>query len=141
MTTTISNFEEVGSWISEQNPTIVVLPNHTHAISFIKRYLRQTGTGNILQFIIVHRIYNNINNINSIILNNNNNNNNNIDRCNSRCLQSPHCDANCLQHVRSSGQGATVCKSRATHRTLITCNTSSAYHVQHIVCHVVRRDS
>ena len=23
----------------------------------------------------------------------------------------------------------------------ITCNTASAYHVQHIVCHVVRRDS
>ena len=23
----------------------------------------------------------------------------------------------------------------------ITCNTSSAYHVQHVVCHVVRRDS
>ena len=23
----------------------------------------------------------------------------------------------------------------------ITCNTSSAYHVQHAVCHLVRRDS
>ena len=31
-------------------------------------------------------------------------------------LQSPHSAANCLQHVRSTGQG--------------TCNTSSAYHVQ-----------
>ena len=30
-------------------------------------------------------------------------------------LQSPHCAANCLQHV------------------LITFNTSSAYHVQHVV--------
>ena len=34
-------------------------------------------------------------------------------------LQSPHCAANCLQHVRSSGQGAMVCKS---HAALITCN-------------------
>ena len=30
-------------------------------------------------------------------------------------LQSPHCAANCLQHVRSSGPGTIVCKSRATH--------------------------
>ena len=39
-------------------------------------------------------------------------------------LQSPHCAVNCLQHVRSSGLGAIVCKSRATHRALITCNMS-----------------
>ena len=39
-------------------------------------------------------------------------------------LQSPHCAANCLQHVRSSGPGAIVCKSRATHGALITCNMS-----------------
>ena len=45
------------------------------------------------------------------------------------CLQSPHCTANCFQHVRSSGPSA------------ITCSTQSAYHVQHVVCHVVRRDS
>ena len=37
-------------------------------------------------------------------------------------IQSPHCAANCLHHVRSSGPGAIVCKSRATHRALITCN-------------------
>ena len=37
-------------------------------------------------------------------------------------LQSPHCSANRLQHVRSSGPGAIVCKSRTTHRALITCN-------------------
>ena len=37
-------------------------------------------------------------------------------------LQSPHCVANRLQHIHSSGPGAIVCKSRATHRTLITCN-------------------
>ena len=74
----------------------------------------------------------------------------------------------CNTHVRSSGPGAMVCKSRATHMyaqvaraqwcanhvqhtcTLkwpgrngvqITCNTSSAYHVQPAVCHLVRRDS
>ena len=39
-------------------------------------------------------------------------------------LQSPHCASNRLQHVRSSGPGAIVCKSRATHRALITCNMS-----------------
>ena len=49
-------------------------------------------------------------------------------------LQSPHSAANCLQHVRSSGPGATVCKSRATHRALITCKC-------HVMCHLVRRDS
>ena len=49
-------------------------------------------------------------------------------------LQSPHSAANCLQHVRSSGPGAIVCKSRATHRALITCKC-------HVTCHLVRRDS
>ena len=39
-------------------------------------------------------------------------------------LQSPHCAANRLQHVRSSGPGAIVCKSRSTHRAHITCNLS-----------------
>ena len=48
-------------------------------------------------------------------------------------LQSPHCAANCLQQERSSGLGAIVCKSRATHR--------GPHHVQHVVCHVVRRGS
>ena len=37
-------------------------------------------------------------------------------------LQTPHCSTNCLQHVRSSGLGAIVCKSHATHQALITCN-------------------
>ena len=37
-------------------------------------------------------------------------------------LQSPHSAANCLQHARLSGLGEIVCKSRATHRALITCN-------------------
>ena len=36
--------------------------------------------------------------------------------------RSPHCTANCLQRVRSRVPGATVCKSRATHRELVTCN-------------------
>ena len=35
-------------------------------------------------------------------------------------FQFPHCAANRLRHVSSSGQGAIVCKSRATHRALIT---------------------
>ena len=51
----------------------------------------------------------------------NNNNNNRIRRRNSRFLQSPYCAVNCLQYVRSRGPGAIVCKSRATHRALITC--------------------
>ena len=41
-------------------------------------------------------------------------------------LQCPHCAAYCLEHVRSSGLGAIVCKSRATHRALITCNLQCA---------------
>ena len=49
-------------------------------------------------------------------------------------LESPHSAANCLQHVRSSGLGATVCKSHATHRVLITRKC-------HVMCHLVRRDS
>ena len=40
--------------------------------------------------------------------------------------QSPHCAANRLLHVRSSGQRAIVCRSHATHRALITCNISCA---------------
>ena len=43
-------------------------------------------------------------------------------------LQSPLCAANRLQHVRSSGPGAIVCKPGAAHRPLITRN-------------MVRRDS
>ena len=49
-------------------------------------------------------------------------------------LQSPHSATNCLQHVHSGGPGATVCKSRATHRALITCKC-------HVTCYLVRRDS
>ena len=41
-------------------------------------------------------------------------------------LQSPHSATNRLQHVRSSGPCAIVCKSRATHRALITCNSPCA---------------
>ena len=49
-------------------------------------------------------------------------------------LQSPHSAANCLQHARSSDPSAIVCKSRVTHRALITCKC-------HVTCHLVRRDS
>ena len=43
---------------------------------------------------------------------------------NRNCSQSVHCAANRLQHVRPIGPGALVCKSRAIHRALITCNMS-----------------
>ena len=90
--------------------------------------------------------------------NNNNNNNNRIQRCYSRFsgssgliiiiiiiiiafkgairdfLQSPHSAANCLQHARSSGLGAIVYKSRATHLALFMCKC-------HVKCHLVQRDS
>ena len=36
------------------------------------------------------------------------------------------CTVKCLQHVRSSSLGPTVCKSCATHRALITCNQQCA---------------
>ena len=58
---------------------------------------------------------------------NNDNNNDQIARRNSRfVLPSPHCAADCFQHVRSSGQGVTMSKSRATHRALIKCNVLCA---------------
>ena len=44
-----------------------------------------------------------------------NDNNDRTERRNLSFLQSPHCEANCLQHLRSSGQGAMVRESRATH--------------------------
>ena len=47
-------------------------------------------------------------------------------------LQSPHC-VNYPLHVRSSGPGASVYK--------IMRNTLSSYHMQRIMCHVMRRDS
>ena len=43
-----------------------------------------------------------------------------IERRKSRFIRSPHCATNRLQHVRSSGEGGIVCRSRATHRPLIT---------------------
>ena len=52
--------------------------------------------------------------------NNNNDNNNNSKVQFEISLQSPHCAANRLQHVRSSGSGAIVC-------------TYSGYHVQSVV--------
>ena len=38
-------------------------------------------------------------------------------------VQSPHCAANRLQHVRSSGLGVILCKSHATHWANIMCNS------------------
>ena len=52
----------------------------------------------------------------------NNNDNNRIKRRNSRFLQSRHCTANKLQHIRSSSPGAIMCKSHPAQRALITCN-------------------
>ena len=69
---------------------------------------------------------NNNNNNNNDDDNNNNNNNNRNERSSSRFLKSPHCAAKCLQHVRSSGPDAIECKSRATHRALITYNVRCA---------------
>ena len=61
--------------------------------------------------------------------NHNNNDNDCIEKRSSRFLQSPHCARNCLQHVCTSCQGTIVCKSRATDQA------------QHVVCHMVQRDS
>ena len=44
--------------------------------------------------------------------------------CNSRLF--PYCTENCLQHRRSNGQDAIMCKSCATHLALNTCNMSCA---------------
>ena len=49
-------------------------------------------------------------------------------------LQSPHSAANSLHHAYSSGPGAIVCKSCATHRALITCKC-------HVTGHLVQRNS
>ena len=57
----------------------------------------------------------------------NNNNNNRIQRHYSRFFTT-------VWNVRSSGPGAIVCKSRATHRALVTCKC-------HVTCHLVWRDS
>ena len=38
-----------------------------------------------------------------------------------------------LQQIRSSSEGAILCKSRAS--------TLDAFHAQRVMCHVVRRDS
>ena len=55
-------------------------------------------------------------------------NNDRIEKRNWRFLQSPHCVMTCLQHVCCSGQGAIMCKSRATHWALVTCIRRSVSH-------------
>ena len=52
--------------------------------------------------------------------NNDDNNHHQIERHKS------HCATNCHRHAHSSGQGAILYKSCATHRVLITCNMSRA---------------
>ena len=47
-----------------------------------------------------------------------------IERRNLSFLQSPHCAVNYLQKAGSSGLGAIVCKSHATHHVLVMCNMS-----------------
>ena len=62
----------------------------------------------------------------------NDNNNNHNQRGKSRFfLQPPLCATHRLQHVLSSGPDSIVCKWRATHRALITCNMWC--YVSHVV--------
>ena len=65
------------------------------------------------------------------------NNNDRVGRRNSRFF--PHNLLTAPRTVSNPYAQVARAQSRATHRALITCNTSSAYHVQHVVCHVVRR--
>ena len=69
-------------------------------------------------FVIVLFFFLRFNNNNDNSGSNNNSNNNRIVRHNSTFLQSPRCATNYLQHL--SGPGAIMCKSRATHRALIS---------------------
>ena len=64
----------------------------------------------------------------------NNNNNNRIERRNSRFLQSSHCTASCLHPTRTL-------KWLGCNRVQITCNTSSVYHVHHVMYHLERYTS
>ena len=82
---------------------------------------------------------------------NHNNNNNRIQRRYSRffTFSSLRREPSLTRTLKWPGRKRV--ESRAAHRGLITCSTSSAYHVQHIerlsraacrfTCHVVRRDS
>ena len=98
---------------------------HLYLTSVTTLMPRQTDQllAQLLSFLVVVSRWLNVHQNND---NNDYDNNDRMVRRNSRCLHSPHCAANCLQHVRSSGQGATVFKSRATHLALITCNMSYA---------------
>ena len=62
-----------------------------------------------------------------------NNNNNRIERCNSRFFTT--------SSLRRKLSPTRTLELPGTNRMQITCNTSSAYHVQHAVCHLVQRDS
>ena len=64
----------------------------------------------------------------------NSTNNNSIERRNSRFFPAPHCTANRLQHVRSSGPRTIMCHTSGACHVQHVCNTSGACHVQHVVC-------
>ena len=98
--------------------------------SYLASYVRGRINTELSGHVITARIK-----VDELCNNNNNNNNNRIQRpIRDFFYNSPHNAANCLQHVRSSGPGAIVCKSRATHRALIMCKC-------HVTCHLVQRDS
>ena len=63
----------------------------------------------------------------------NNNNNNRTERGNSRFST--------ISSLRRELTPTRTLKWPGRDRVQITCNTSSAYHVQPAVCHLVRRDS
>ena len=63
----------------------------------------------------------------------NDNNNNGIQKRNSRFFT--------ISSLRRELSPTRTLKRPLRNRVQITCNTSSAYHVQHAVCHLVRRDS
>ena len=72
---------------------------------------------------------NNNNNNNNSNNNNNNDNNNSNDNKNNHCTQRRNLRFFTIsslrrEHIHSSGPGAVVCRSYATHRALITCNMS-----------------
>ena len=68
--------------------------------------------------------------------NNNDNNNNRTEKRKSRFLQSPCCQPLAAPRTVSN----TYAQRSGSNRVHITRNTSSAHHVLHVVCHVVRRD-
>ena len=52
-------------------------------------------------------------------------------------VQSPHCATNYFQHVRSSAQGAILCKSRVAHLALITCQSVLSHVLLSTLSHII----